>query len=333
MKKSLIALAVASAVSAPAFAATANVDVYGVMNAAVSYVDDQVSTANDIQFSTFGSRIGFKGAEDLGGGLKAIWQIESGINFEEQNGTLSGRNSFVGLSGGWGTFLLGNHDSPLKSVGRAVDLFGDTIGDSRNVMGGGSDTRVDNVAVYVSPNFSGFNVTAAYFTDDNPVASPDGDNQGAYNLSATYKNGPLYLGLGYGDGDHHEAAGLGAHWRAAAGFTMGALKFVGQYDKLDGDTAGVYTKGDYDAWMAGAAYTMGAITLKANYMDGDYDHAADRKQWNIGADYTMSKRTKVYAVYTDGDNVILGAGAGSSDQIAPATDDIMGLSLGMVHTF
>lgn len=341
MKKSLIALAVAGVVSAPAFAATSNVDVYGVMNAAVSYVDDQPAGINDIQISTFGSRLGFKGAEDLGGGLKAIWQIESSVNFDEQTGTLAGRNSFVGLSGGFGTFLLGNHDSPLKSVGRAVDLFGDTIGDSRNVMGGGSDTRVDNVAVYVSPTFSGFNVTAAYFTDNITTAANtgDADSDGAYNLSATYKNGPLFLGLGYGDGDHHENAGVGKHMRAAAGFTMGNLKFVGQYDKLDDDNTvnAAGQNGDYDAWMAGAAYSMGAFTLKANYMDGDFDGAgaADPQQFNVGADYAMSKRTKLYAVYTDGENVTLGGGAGSSDQIASgvAGGDISGVSLGMVHTF
>jgi predicted porin len=334
MKKSLIALAVAGVVSAPAFAATANVDVYGVMNAAVSYVDDQPSDINDIQFSTFGSRIGFKGAEDLGGGMKAIWQIESSINFEEQNGNLSGRNSFVGLSGGFGTALIGNHDTPLKMVGRTVDLFGDTIGDSRNVMGGGSDTRAKNVVAYISPDMSGFGIAAAYSTDlDTSGSAGDADNSGVYNLNATYNNGPLFLGLGYGDGDGHEALGLGAHVRLAAGFTMGALKFVGQYDMLEDDTA---EGKDYDAWMAGAAYSMGAITLKANYMEGEWDNSnLERNQFNIGADYAMSKRTKLYAVYTDGENVVLGGGAGSSDQIPSgvAGGDVSGLSLGMVHTF
>ena len=335
MKKSLIALAVAGVVSAPAFAATSNVDVYGVMNAAVSYVDDQPTGINDSQFSTFGSRLGFKGAEDLGGGLKAIWQIESSVNFDEQTGTLAGRNSFVGLSGGFGTALIGNHDTPLKTVGRTVDLFGDTIGDSRNVMGGGSDTRAKNVVAYITPDMGGFGIAAAYSTDLAVSGSAgDADDHGVYNLSATYKNGPLFLGLGYGDGDGHEAAGLGAHVRAAAGFTMGALKFVGQYDMLDDDTPAL-GNGDYDAWMAGVAYTMGAITLKANYMDGDFDHAADPQQFNIGADYAMSKRTKLYAVYTDGENVTLGGGAGSSDQIGSgvAGGDVSGLSLGMVHTF
>jgi predicted porin len=71
-------------------------------------------------------------------------------------------------------------------------------------------------------------------------------------------------------------------------------------------------------------------------MEGEWDNSnLERNQFNIGADYAMSKRTKLYAVYTDGENVVLGGGAGSSDQIPSgvAGGDVSGLSLGMVHTF
>jgi len=76
MKKSLIALAVAGVVSAPAFAATSNVDVYGKLHVSVSAFNDQEAGVEDMQVSSNASRIGFKGSEDLGGGLAAIWQIE-----------------------------------------------------------------------------------------------------------------------------------------------------------------------------------------------------------------------------------------------------------------
>jgi predicted porin len=341
MKKSLIALAVASAVSAPAFAATSNVDVYGRLNMAVSIIDDQPSTTSDLQFSSFGSRLGFKGSEDLGGGLKAIWQIESGINPDEQNGTLASRNSFVGLAGDWGTALIGNHDTPLKLVGRAVDLFGDTIGDSRNVMGGGSDARADNVVAYISPTFSGFHVAAAFSTDPFSAATAAGDvdDRTVYNLAAIYSNGPVYLGFAYGDGDGHEAAGVGSHWRAAGAFTMGDFKIVGQYDNLE-DNNGIAPAafaGDYDAWMVGGAFTMGNFVLKANYMDGSQDNTtADPSQWTIGADYNLSKRTTVYALYTAGEYISLGGGAGASDVIgscATCGGDVSGLSFGVAHNF
>ena len=371
MKKSLIALAVAGAFAAPAFAATSNVDVYGKLHVSVSVFDETVDSldhdanpatpalrgTNDLQFSSNVSRIGFKGSEDLGGGLNAIWQIESGVNLDEQNGTWAGRNSFVGLNGGFGTVLLGNHDTPLRLVGRAVDLFGDTMADSRNVMGGGSDARAKNVAAYISPSFSGFSVAAAYTTDlkgDGTQINTDGlkfdptdltakqldsgdqaDN-GAYNLNATYTNGPIYVGVGYGDGDYHENAGLGAHIRLAGGFSFGNAKIVAQYDSLEDDTPTTGT-GDMDAWMVGGSYTMGAIVLKANYMTKEYDlSTAEPTQYAIGADYNLSKRSSIYALYAaTEDGVVLGSGAGSSDTIL--SGDVSGdnsvLSVGVVHSF
>jgi len=371
MKKSLIALAVAGAFAAPAFAATENVDVYGKVHVSVSVFDNtfdsytdpvtgkQYRGTSDLQFSSNASRIGFKGAEDLGGGLSAIWQIESGVNLDEGSGNWASRNSFVGLKGGFGTAILGNHDTPLKLVGRAVDLFGDTMADSRNVMGGGSDLRAKNTVAYISPDFSGFSIAAAYTNDpanqgtqinpfvlsggliDNktPWDTGDQDSNGAYNVSGTYANGPLYLGLAYGDGDFHQNNHLGAHIRGAAGYTFGNFKVVGQYDNLAGDgTVGGVDVPDYSAWMLGGAYTMGNIVLKANYMEGEVDcnGCAQPKQYTVGADYNLSKRTTVYALYAGTeDGVVLGSGAGSSDTIVSndSNGDNAVLSLGMMHSF
>jgi len=243
------------------------------------------------------------------------------------------------VKGNWGTVLGGKHDTPLKLVGRAVDLFGDGIADSRNVMGGGSDTRANNVVAYISPNFSGFNVIAAYSTDFTGAgAGADQDDKDVYNLNATYSNGPLYLGLAYGDGNGHESLGLGAHWRAAAGYTFGNFKIVGQYDSLEDDSTTVGTQnGDYDAWMLGASYTMGAMVFKGNYMAGEFDgtNGAEPEQWTVGMDYNLSKRTSVYALYADGDSIVLGGGAGSSDLVGSgaANGDVNAFSMGVTHAF
>jgi len=357
MKKSLIALAIASAVSAPAFAATSNVDIYGKLNFSVNFLFDQTEdnpatlstneAVSDIQFTSNSSRIGFKGSEDLGGGLSAIWQIESSLNIDEGNGNWASRNTFLGLKGDWGTVLGGKHDTPLKLVGRAVDLFGDGIADSRNVLGGGSDTRASNVVAYISPNFSGFNVIAAYVTDfpGNTTTAPDADDKDVYNLNATYSNGPLYLGAAYGDGNGHEAAGLGSHWRLAAGYTFGNFKVVGQYDSLEDDATGGQN-GDFDGWMLGASYTMGAMVFKGNYMMGEYDgtNGAEPEQWTVGMDYNLSKRTSVYALYVAGEEFApfngspsgLGSGAGISDvanSCATCDGDVSAFSVGIVHSF
>lgn len=350
--KKILALAIASAFAAPAFAATANVDVYGKLHMSFSQFDDQTAGVKDQQFTSNPSRIGFKGAEDLGGGLAAIWQIETLINMDESGGGFATRNSFFGLkSDAMGTLIFGRNDTPLKAVGRTVDLFVDTLADSRNLLGGGSDTRPSNMAQYTTPSFGGLAFAGSYSTDPRGAGN-GGDSTGAsiYSLSAAYNNGPLFLGLGYGDGDGHEARGYGKHMRGAAGFTMGNLKFVGQYDKRDDDNtvdAGAQA-GDYDAWMLGAAFTMGNIVLKANYMDGEYDDAAtgyDTNQWTIGADYNLSKRTALYALYANGENITFGSGADSSDHIGGvggaggaggmggANGDVSLVSVGMVHSF
>jgi predicted porin len=328
--KKILAVAIATAFAAPAFAATSNVDIYGKLHMSVNWYNDQPDTINDIGISSNASRIGFKGSEDLGGGLKGIWQIESSVNLDEQTGTLGGRNSFVGLSGGFGTALLGNHDTPLKLVGRKVDLFGDTLGDSRNVMGGGSDTRARNVVAYISPNFSGFSGAIAYTTDlAGGGNGGDQDGQSAWNLNAEYNNGPIYVGFAYGDGDYHDDNGYDEHWRLAGSFSFGDFKVVGQYDAL-----GVQGGSDYDAYMLGGAYKMGAMTFKANWMSGDAGDF-EPEQWNIGVDYSMSKRTTVYAMYTDGQQVTLGGGGGSSDRVSGtgSNEDISALSVGVVHNF
>ena len=330
--KKILAVAIATAFAAPAFAATSNVDVYGKLHVSVSMFDDQPVGTNDLQISSNASRFGIKGSEDLGGGLAAIWQFEQTLGLDEDgtSGALASRNSFLGLKGAFGTALVGRHDTPLKGVGRAVDLFGDTMADSRNVMSGNADGRPDNVVAYMSPNFTGLSFAAAYISATNDGTAGDTEDTDMYSLSATYTNGPLYLGLGFGDGD-----GLGTDdkmWRLGAGYTMGNLKFVGQYDSTDS----VSGLADSDAWMLGMGYTMGNIVLKANYMERDIDNTSnDPQQWTIGADYNLSKRTAVYVLYANGEYITIGSGAGSSDRVGSgvAGGDVSALSLGMTHTF
>lgn len=343
MKKSLIALAVAGAFAAPAFAATSNVDVYGKMHASVNLFNDVAAGVSDVGISSNASRLGFKGTEDLGGGLKGVWQIESGVNIDEQNGGVANRNSFLGVAGGFGTFLLGNHDTPLKLVGRKVDLFGDTLADSRNILGGGSDGRAQNVAAYVSPNFSGFSFIGALVSDFNGNAGADDNTNDAYNMSFNYENGPLYVGLGYGDGGHHSTNALKEHWRLAGSYAIGDLKLVAQYDDLGGIAAGT----DFDGWMIGAQYNMGPVALKASYITAEMSAAGavDTTQWTLGVDYSLSKRTSVYALYVAGENLGvagtntrgLGGGAGASDTtvgaVVPGDDDVSAFSIGIVHNF
>jgi len=140
MNKKLLAVAVAAALVAPlaAFADSGNVTISGDMKVSVDSLDN--GNTRKLNASSNSSHIAFAGNEDLGNGLKAVWQVDSEVAMGATgNGSnaLSSRNSFLGLAGGFGTFVVGKHDTPVKLLGRKVDLFGDQIGDSRNLI---SDT-------------------------------------------------------------------------------------------------------------------------------------------------------------------------------------------------
>jgi len=154
------------------------------------------------------NRIGVKGSEDLGGGLKAIYQVEFGVNLSDtnenvvnNNDNISMRNSFVGLAGGWGTFLVGRHDTPFKISTGKLDLFADTMADYNGTIGF-QDLRADNAIAYISPSWSGFQVAAAVVSPGGATAGyglsteSDSINEG-WSVAAIYSNGPFYASAAY----------------------------------------------------------------------------------------------------------------------------------------
>ncbi|MEA3640808.1 MAG: porin [Lamprobacter sp.] len=154
------------------------------------------------------NRIGVKGSEDLGNGLKAIYQVEFGINLSDTNGNVASnsdsityRNTFVGLAGNWGTALVGRHDTPLKISTGKLDLFSDTMADYNGTVGF-DDIRADNVIAYISPSFSGFSFMGAIIAGGGATAGAGANvNEdslaGAWSLAGIYNNGPFYASVAY----------------------------------------------------------------------------------------------------------------------------------------
>lgn len=330
MKKSLIALAVAGVLSAPAFAATSNVDVYGVMNIALEDTDAAAVGGSTPGVVDNVSRIGFKGSEDLGGGLKAVWQIEQGLTAAPSvaagvggTGTLASRNTFVGLAGGFGTFVMGRHDTPYKLGTGSLDIFGDTIGDYNTgrldgvqLIANGHDARVNNAIAYISPTFSGFHVAAAVVTLDNAGASDE--TLDALSLTAVYSNGPIFASLSYQDvGDLAGTAATNDAIKLGLGYKMGETSIGFVWEDVDGGAAAA----DRDSWLVNVKHAMGPIVLKAQYGQADVGVGAgsDQDAWALGADYNLSKRTAAYVVYGTGDN--------------DAGSDVSGWNLGIKHSF
>ncbi len=355
--KKILAVAIATAFAAPAFAATSNVDVYGKLHVSVSSIDaDTAGVSTDTSVSSNASRIGFKGAEDLGGGLAAIWQYETTINLDGNNasngGTGSMRNSFIGLKSGFGTVIAGIHDTPMKLLGRMLDNFGDTQADSRGMLGATSlngtnifDPRTNNTIAYVSPDFSGLTVSGAYVTDLNEANNQvDNNDTDAYSVNAVYKNGPILLGAAY-EKQNVTATTDRDMWRLAAGYTFGNAKLGALYQSSESTNA---LTEERDGWGVFGSYAMGAITLKANYLKaGESNLAAGddgANQLTLGVDYALSKRTTVYALYASVDNDSnakygLGTGVGSTDRVSGGGTAISGgadpslFGIGMTHTF
>jgi predicted porin len=154
------------------------------------------------------NRVGVKGSEDLGNGLKAIYQVEFGVQLADTNGNVASggdnvtmRNSFVGLAGDWGTFLVGRHDTPLKISTGKLDLFADTMADYNGTVGF-DDLRTDNTIAYISPSWGGFSFAGAVVAGGSATAiGQQNINEdsiaGAYSLAAIYNNGPFYVSAAY----------------------------------------------------------------------------------------------------------------------------------------
>ncbi|ARU32638.1 hypothetical protein CAP31_13730 [Sulfuriferula sp. AH1] len=338
MNKKLIALAIATAVSAPAMAATSNVDVYGLMSVGVDSVTNNNAAAGDSskrvgRVSDYASRIGFKGTEDLGNGLAATWQIEQAVAADGGTGSTFGggglRNTFVGLkSNDLGEVRVGRHDTPYKMATGSLDPFADTLGDYNNIVGAYSatsvgaaannassyfDQRISNTVVYLTPNFSGFSAAGSYVFGAETATSGSASTGNLYSLAAMYAAGPLYLTAAYekhnfGSTGTGSMSGVGntdaKAWKLGASYSIMDFTLAAMYEKTD-DNQGASGANLYGhrTWFLSGKYQMGAVALKASYANAGSDNqfaTGDNgaKAYTVGADYGFSKRTTVYALYT-----------------------------------
>jgi len=211
MKKSLLALAVLGAFAGAA-QAQSSVTIYGIVDTGVTYTS-KVQTTGANTGSKFavnsgtiqGSRIGFKGVEDLGGGLNAVFQLETG--FTNDNGGLQGsdsvtgsnlfrRKSVVGLNGGFGTVLLGRQTAWADTISAytAVNDFGGVTANSGSNLNRLQGVRTNNSVTYTTANLSGFTGNLIYGFGETAGKTSAGQSFG---FGVKYDNGPLGLGANY----------------------------------------------------------------------------------------------------------------------------------------
>jgi predicted porin len=358
MQKKLIALAVAGMASTAAFAQS-NVTIYGLLQPSYDFMSIKggAGATGDIGNMTYNnSRIGFKGEEALGNGLKAIFQIESKVDLVDRGddaGGLADRDSFVGLAGGFGSLTFGNHQTAYKKVADFADPFADSIGDYNNIMaltGTGQDfnRRVRKSAYYVSPNWAGFQLAASYamgaaVTDIDGAGKTD---ESVLSLGANYKLAGFNLMAAYEQQalkDEPNAATQAKliGWKVGAGYKFSfGTSVAAIYENLSQDANANSTGLDRNAWFLSAVHPLTSnFDLMASYAQaGDNKEIAGEqgaRNYNLGVNYKLSKRTSVQGVYThlknkeDGAYFIDSAGYGDGN----VGSKVSGFSVRLRHAF
>jgi predicted porin len=319
MKKSLLAVALLGAFAGVAQAQTA-VQIYGTVDAGLVKRTDQTLAIGKRANNT----LGFKGTEELGNGLKALFQLE--IRYEPDTGTIESvtrplfqGQSRVGLQGDFGMVRLGRGLTAFQESSTAFEPFHGipspagfqtdltVAGYTSDPLGtaGNSTNRFSNALFYNSPEFSGFQINTTVATKEaSPSGSPvvgrgsallpqyPANFEGSVNpfsVSTTYKNGPVAAMLAY-ERNAVESKLLSG---AVSMFAAPDLKLMASYTRQDrGHT--VFTNPKTKAWVLGANYTMGPGKILAGYGQKTPDGIAKTKQFSLGYEYSLSKRTYLY---------------------------------------
>lgn len=330
MKKSSIAIALLGLSSGAVFAQS-SVSIYGIVDAGLVHESGgKAGSVNNLSGGiASGSRLGFKGKEDLGGGLSANFVIENGFNPDTgvagQSGLLLGRQAFVGLSGNLGGVTLGRQYSPYYKVLRDVaDPFAAGLaGKAGNLMA--TNTRINNMIEYVTPKLAGFSADVGYGFGE--VA---GDSAKSRNLGAAigYAQGPLNVKLAHHQLNNATATDKTSNTLLTCSYDFGVAKASLGYAINKGTGSA-----DSNDAIAGVTVPFGASRVLASYIRHNDKTAAnkDANQWAIGYIYSLSKRTDLYTSYAHISN-----SNGATFKVGNATDTGTGdkaFNLGVRHSF
>ena len=314
MKRTLLVATLVTLASGAALAQS-SVTVYGRLN--LTLERENLNGTKLSKMENNASRIGFKGSEDLGGGLRAGFQLEHGFSPDTGQAASSfwGRQSEVNLSGGFGIVRLGNFTS------EAYFATSDYIGMHNHETGTSSDAlyayigRNTNKVAYRTPEFvKGLTLEGAV------SASEGGGRIRNYDFAGNWQIGALHLGLGY---EKAGTATVSAKQVAVSGlYEFGSFILGGMVQR---DT-NAYGSGNRTNFRVSAAYNLGQSEFHVNVgKAGDYSNRSDSgaKQYTLAYNYNLSKRTKIYGYYTKVD----------AERFTGYASDFSSLAVGVRHNF
>jgi len=308
-------------------AAMADVTVFGHIDTSYTYTD-QDGGSDDSNLECTTCSLGFKGSEDLGNGLKAIFKLDFQYDtINADSSSFSDRDQWLGLASKFGSLKVGTISTSYKSHGAMVDPFYRTSQQARSrglqsVMhskaGAQGQGRATNTARYDSPSWNGLKATAHYTLDDSSKQREAGVQPGSvetdnpYGAGISYQNGGLLVFADYitsdfgGDDSAYKVGG-----KYDLDFSPLKFSLLAQYEVDDGlisyvggnQVAGTHSGDGADTWMVGASAGFGNTMAYFSYGDGSDGGsgslASSYEVWQLMAAHSLSKRTKLYAGFSE----------------------------------
>jgi predicted porin len=344
----------------PVHAQSSSVVIYGRLNVGLERAQLRgAATSNVLRESNYRSVLGFRGEEDLGGGMKALFQIEGAVSLDTGGGAIASRDTRLGIAGALGTLFAGDWTLPYTSATSAFDPFYPTTAGYMGIMGNGSapnatnvsdtssfDRRQANQVQYASAPWKGLSTRWAYGLNEETVAET-GAKPSLFSASVSYEVSGWTLVAAHER--HHEYQT--AHTddmatKVGLSYAEGPLKVATVLERLQYRTGtGDLTR---NAWYVSGIYRVGSGTVRAGYARAGngggtatetvgFFHSGPHtgaSQFTVGYEHELSKRTAIYTFYSRVDNASdaiydfaineLGAAPGEHPSV---------LSVGMRHSF
>jgi len=288
--------------------------------------------------------IGFKGSEDLGNGLKAIFKLDFQFDMNDVGG-IGDRDQWLGMAGRFGSIKVGTISTTYKSTGAMLDPIYRTVGQQRDMgmqsglhsgAGSSGEGRAENTVRYDTPSWNGLKLAGTYTI----TPEDQNDNDNGYSGGLSYENGGILV---FGNWITNDSGGDNRAWKVGGKYTLANLSMFGQFEKDGGlitdrrrGTLGAKNSGKGDeanVWMLGGTFTLGNNMLYGGYGSGEgLDGNApakgqprfgndDYKSWEVIGVHNMSKRTFLYGGYI------------RVDPDEEGVDDTKNWTAGMRHKF
>jgi general bacterial porin, GBP family len=350
-------IALCAGLPAAAQTAASAVTVYGIVDACAARADLGATKLNALGGGClYGSRIGFRGNEDLGGGQRAYFTLESGFGVNSgtlgQGGRIFGRKALVGLAGAWGAVEGGRDYAPTFYIVQPVDPMGLGIGTASSTVWTGAPStgagRVDNAINYLSPIWSGVSLRVQFAPGEQPAPAPS-RSRDVLGLNLMYRSGDTLVGASHvrnsnaTDSADDYATTITARQNFGI-FSLSTMVQVGAWEgtrtaAAPSSASSIFSR-DYRSYLVGGSVRIGAagvVNLSLKRYDDRTSGNFDATQFSVAYVQSLSQRTDLYAAWSQLDNkrassYSVSDASGAYTGVTPGSRTSL-LAMGIKHAF